>query len=188
MELLNLFYQKIFGDRGIESWAEIWYNMWRFARTRLRQMKKMIIAAVAGLMLSAGWALNADVYAPEAMDAVRPGGVAGDQQCRYDDWFYPCVLEQYAYYVPIDSANAKMIQMYLAMYRVEKNPLDLAKARALADALVRIQDPNNGYIPTEYAKVAYRHNPQGGWLNCTCLSLKALMELDEIEKKEVAAK
>ena len=117
-----------------------------------------------------------------------PYGVAGDQQCRYDDWFYPCVLEQYAYYVPIDSANAKMIQMYLAMYRVEKNPLDLAKARALADALVRIQDPNNGYIPTEYAKVAYRHNPQGGWLNCTCLSLKALLELDEIEKKEVAAK
>ena len=98
------------------------------------------------------------------------------------------MLEQYAYYVPIDSANAKMIQMYLAMYRVEKNPLDLAKARALANALVRIQDPNNGYIPTEYAKVAYRHNPQGGWLNCTCLSLKALLELDEIEKMEVATK
>ncbi len=117
-----------------------------------------------------------------------PYGVPGDQQCRYDDWFYPCVVEQYSYYVPIDSANAKMIQMYLALYRVEKNPLDLEKARALADAIVRIQDPDNGYIPTEYAKVAHRHNPQGGWFNCTYLSFKALLELDEVLKKESAAK
>jgi enoyl-CoA hydratase/carnithine racemase len=37
--------------------------MRQFARTRLSQMKKMIIAAVAGLVLNAGWALNLDMYA-----------------------------------------------------------------------------------------------------------------------------
>jgi hypothetical protein len=59
-------------------------------------MKKIIFAAVAGLVLSEVQALNSDMYAPETMEAVR--------------------------------------------------------------------------------------------LNCTCLSLKALLELDEIEKMEVATK
>jgi hypothetical protein len=97
---------------------------------------------------------------------------------RYNDWFYPCVLEQYVYYVPVDASNAKLIKTYLALYRAEKNPLDLAKARALGDALVRIQRPN-GYIPTEYAQVEKRNDSMKGWLNCTCFALSALAELAE---------
>jgi len=100
------------------------------------------------------------------------------QQNRYHDWFFPCALEQYVYYVPVDASNAKMIKTYLALYRAEKNPLDLAKARALGDALVRTQQPS-GYIPTEYAKVENRSNPMQGWLNCSCASLSALAELAE---------
>ena len=65
---------------------------------------------------------------------------------------------------------------YLAIYRAGKNPLDLAKARALGDALVRIQRPN-GYIPTEYAKVENRDDPMQGWLNCSCAALSAMAEL-----------
>jgi maltose/maltodextrin transport system substrate-binding protein len=101
------------------------------------------------------------------------------QQNRYDDWFYPCVLEQYVYYVPVDASNAKLIKTYLALYRAEGNPLDLAKARALGDALVRIQRPS-GYIPTEYAQVEKRDDPMQGWLNCTCATLAALDELAEV--------
>ena len=49
-----------------------------------------------------------------------------------------------------------------------ESAVDLAaKARALGDALVRIQRPS-GYIPTEYALVEKRDNPMQGWLNCTC--------------------
>lgn len=103
------------------------------------------------------------------------------QQNRYNDWFYPCVLEQYVYYVPVDASSAKLIRTYLALYRAEGDPLDLAKARALGDALVRIQRPN-GYIPTEYALVEKRDNPMQGWLNCTCATVAALSELAEIEK------
>ena len=80
--------------------------------------------------------------------------------------------------VPVDASNAKLIKTYLALYRAEKNPLDLAKARALGDALVRIQRPND-YIPTEYAKVEKREDSMQGWLNCTCFALSALAELAE---------
>lgn len=105
--------------------------------------------------------------------------VPSAQVNRYDDWFYPCALEQYVYYVPIDASNSKLIRTYLALYRAEKNPLDLAKARALADALVRIQRPS-GYIPTEYAKAEKRNNPLQGWLNCSCYTLSVLAELDAV--------
>ena len=104
------------------------------------------------------------------------------QQNRYNDWFYPCVLEQYVYYVPVDASSAKLIRTYLALYRAEGDPLDLAKARALGDALVRIQRPS-GYIPTEYALVEKRDNPMQGWLNCTCATVAALSELAEIENR-----
>ena len=62
----------------------------------------------------------------------------------------------------------------------EGNPLDLAKARALGDALVRIQRPS-GYIPTEYALVEKRDDPMQGWLNCTCATLAALDELAALD-------
>ena len=83
--------------------------------------------------------------------------------------------------MPVDASNAKLIRTYLALYRAEKNPLDLAKARALADALVRIQRPS-GYIPTEYANAEKRDDPLKGWLNCSCLTLSALAELDAVTK------
>ena len=82
--------------------------------------------------------------------------------------------------MPIDASNAKLIKTYLALYRAEKNPLDLAKARALGDALVRIQR-SNGYIPTEYANVEKRENSMKGWLNCTCYTLSVLAELSQFD-------
>ena len=54
-------------------------------------------------------------------------------------WHYPSVYEQYSCYIAIDASVSKMIFAYLAMYRAEKNPLDLAKARALADAITQVQ-------------------------------------------------
>ena len=108
--------------------------------------------------------------------------VAGplDPNNDYDHWFFPCALEQYIYYVPIDASLAKMIRAYLALYRAEGSPLDLAKARALGDSLVRLQRPN-GYIPTEPFIEWKNKGPDGGWLNCTCATVAALSELGEID-------
>ena len=99
----------------------------------------------------------------------------------YDTWFFPCALEQYAWYVPIDASVALMVRSYLAMYEATKNPLDLARARALGDALVRIQRPS-GYIPTEIFQEPDVNKQDGGWINCTCSSVRALTALAAYEE------
>ena len=62
-----------------------------------------------------------------------------DKSTRTDQWITPCVLEQYAYYVPIDASAAKLISLYQAMYERTGSVLDLAKACELANAMTRAQ-------------------------------------------------
>lgn len=86
-------------------------------------------------------------------------------------WTCPGVLEQYYWYVPIDSSASKMIRAYLAMYRVEGNRLDLAKARALANAMTR-QQKDDGDVPTHWT------GEKGcSWINCILSDVAALEEL-----------
>jgi hypothetical protein len=78
------------------------------------------------------------------------------------NWFTPTVLEQYRCFMPVDASLAKMIRYYLFMYDLEKNPLDLAKARALGDALTRVQTPD-GRIPTWCDP---NRAVETDWINC----------------------
>jgi len=98
-------------------------------------------------------------------------------------WYHhiqmPCVLEQYRCYVPVDGSSGKMIRYYLMMYDLEKNPLDLAKARALGDAITRIQV--DGRIPTWCDP---GRPSELDWFNCmfgTADAMKLLSEYDSIK-------
>ena len=97
----------------------------------------------------------------------------------YDTWQTPCALEQYNCYVPIDASAAKMIRTYLALYRAEGRPDDLAKARALGNTATRMQCPD-GRLPTwwwpERARRVY-----ADWINCMIASARALSELAEFD-------
>ena len=97
-----------------------------------------------------------------------------------DKWSFPCVLEQYNWYTPIDASAAKMIVAYLALYRAGKDPLDLAKARALGGAILRQQQPG-GWIRTHWA---WDETPEKIWMNCHVASALALQELAEFDKDE----
>ena len=90
-------------------------------------------------------------------------------------WILPGVMEQYYWYVPIDASASKLIRTYLALYRAERNPLDLAKARALGDAMTRMQGPD-GDIPTHW-------NGEKGcsWWNCLLSDVDAMSELAAVE-------
>ena len=94
----------------------------------------------------------------------------------YDTWQTPCALEQYNCYVPIDASAAKMVRTYLALYRAEGNPVDLAKARALGDTATRMQRPD-GRLPTwwwpDRARRVY-----ADWINCMVATASALSELE----------
>ena len=90
-----------------------------------------------------------------------------------ESWRCPAVLEQYNCYVPIDSSAAKMVRTFLAMFRATGNPLDLARARALGDAIVR-ETHDDGYLPTFWM------DSREDWPNCMLASAAALVELSRV--------
>ena len=99
---------------------------------------------------------------------------------NHPKWPAPSVLEQYSCFTPIDASAAKMICGYLAMYRAEGRAEDLAKARALADTVTRVQKPS-GRIPTFWEGVntgdSDLSNERYDWLNCMAAAAKSLTEL-----------
>ena len=87
----------------------------------------------------------------------------------------PAVVEQYYYRTPVDASAAKLVLAYLALYKAEGSPLDLATARALGDSLVRMQRPD-GRIPTLWWPDE-AEKTQCDWLNCLVRSAVALYAL-----------
>ena len=88
----------------------------------------------------------------------------------YKNWHTPGVGEQYGWEMPIDASNDKLIRTYLALYAADRNPLDLAKARALGDSLTNIQDAK-GCIRTQ---MLTRPDADSIWINCLGATVEAL--------------
>lgn len=113
----------------------------------------------------------------------RPDGT-GPWNPTYPFWSWrtPAVLEQYSCYSPIDASSAKLINTYMALYSAEGHQLDLAKARALGDSMVRNQDASGRlrtyWIPepgdgSDFAG-AVRLPLGGDWFNCMVADAEAL--------------
>lgn len=103
----------------------------------------------------------------------------------FKDRVTPCVNEQYMFEVPIDASTADVCDGYLALYEYNKDPLALAKATALLNALTRAQNPVTGQMPTSLQYSGGREiSPEDFWLNCSWWSAKALLRLDSILEKE----
>jgi len=88
----------------------------------------------------------------------------------YKNWFVPGVGEQHGWDMPIDSAAAKLIHTYLALYRATGSALDIAKARALGDAMTNIQKAD-GSIRTQWLT---RPDADSLWINSLCATIQAL--------------
>lgn len=95
-------------------------------------------------------------------------------------WYSPAGLEQYYWYVPIDSSTAAIIEDFLAVYNVTKDELLLEKACALGDSITRMQNKENGVIPTHWMKEDCSENLENFWINCHIYTAFALMKLAEI--------
>ena len=103
----------------------------------------------------------------------------------FKDRVTPCVNEQYMFEVPIDASTADVCDGYLALYEYTKDPLALAKATALLNALTRAQNPVTGQMPTSLQYTGGRDLvPEDFWLNCSWWSAKALLRLDAILQNE----
>jgi len=87
----------------------------------------------------------------------------------------PCVYEQYEYKTPIDASAVQLGKAFFDEYQASGDKLALAKAKALADALTRAQDPRTGLFNTYF-----RYDTRAGgnyWLNCNLASALFIGEI-----------
>ena len=87
----------------------------------------------------------------------------------YLHWKLPTALEQYDYYTPIDASMADMVRGFSAAFAATGDPLFRAKAKAMADCLVRHQRAD-GTIPTYFDE----RGAGSDWVNCMIYSASAL--------------
>ena len=99
----------------------------------------------------------------------------------YSDWVTPCALEQYSCYFPIDASADKLINTYLALWRVTGKREYLDKARALGATATRMQEAD-GFICTWWMKNVQRNdNRYHTWVNCLLATARALDNLAAAE-------
>lgn len=93
-------------------------------------------------------------------------------------WPVPCALEQYNWYVPIDASAAIIIRTFVSMYKAGRGELHLAKAKALADTITRVQH-EDGMIPTHWMDEETL-NGHNFWINCMIATANAVEEMAEL--------
>ena len=106
---------------------------------------------------------------------------APDGGTPYDTslWHTPAALEQYGWYVPIDSSTADLALGFLSLYKAGCGDLYLAKALALTDQLTRVQH-EDGKIPTHWMNTPDAE--ANFWFNCmfeSCRVLSLMSEFDD---------
>ena len=94
-----------------------------------------------------------------------------------EEWYYPAGNEQYAWLRPIDASTACIIHGFLATYELTGNELWLEKAEALGNMLTRMQNSENGVIPTHWTEKDCSKVLNNFWINCHTVSSIRLFEL-----------
>jgi len=109
-------------------------------------------------------------HSPVAEDADANAGEA---------YSTPFVFEQYSFQCPIDASTVGVANAWMNVFEATRDPLALAKAIALVDSIVKIQDPDCGCIPTSLYQDASVDISEH-WVNCTYSSIQKLLRLDNI--------
>ncbi|MBO4558072.1 MAG: hypothetical protein J5693_05650 [Bacteroidales bacterium] len=96
-----------------------------------------------------------------------------------DAFSTPFVFEQYSFQCPIDDSTLGVARAFMRVYLATGDLLSLAKATALADSIVKIQDAESGCIPTSLNQ-SVKDPISEHWVNCTFNSIYTLLMLDDI--------
>jgi len=91
----------------------------------------------------------------------------------------PFVFEQYSWKNPVDASIAKVANNFMHLYNKTGDKLCLAKAKALVDTLVKIQDPETGTMPT-LPNSETKFEQDDIWANCVYYSIGTLMRMSAI--------
>ena len=140
----------------------------------------------------ASYLLRKDSISPEAMQTVKDiMQLCEDQFVHWDalpnrkgfrQIPTPGVYEQYQYRVPIDCSNCNVANAWLDLYERTGDALAYAKAKALIDAIVNVQNACNGRIETTWDMRPYSGDlNRAFWVNCTLTSIQTILRLAELE-------
>ncbi|MBP5504752.1 MAG: hypothetical protein J6X89_01460 [Bacteroidales bacterium] len=91
----------------------------------------------------------------------------------------PFVFEQYSWRNPVDASIAKVANNFMHLYNKTGDKLCLAKAKALVETLIKIQDPETGTMPT-MPNSETKYSQDDIWANCVYYSIGTLMRMSEI--------
>ena len=97
-----------------------------------------------------------------------------------EKWISPSGLEQYHWYVPIDSSTADIMLDFLNVYKLTGDELALEKAKALGDSITRMQVEESGVFPTHWMWNDCKESLRNFWFNCHIFTAFAMMELAKI--------
>ena len=105
---------------------------------------------------------------------------------KTQDGFYkryaPCVHEQYKYEMPVDNSACNVANAWFDYYAVTGDLLSLAKGKAMADQITRMQNPVNGKIPTTWEwREAGKDRKRTFWANCSLASIQLLLRAAGME-------
>ena len=180
VEVQRIPYQNLTLHSAVSAFLYFCRNTSSVSKERIAEAREVMRFAEDQFIVweQAGWAGSNNVWRWRTKE---------DLQKKEWNWFrayhVPCGLEQYRCYVPIDTASAKIARFFLLMYKLEKKPLDLAKARALGDSLIRLQE-DNGRIPTW---AHHEKTPvEDDWFNCMFYTADTLKMLSEVHENDGA--
>lgn len=86
----------------------------------------------------------------------------------------PGVWEQHKYRVPVDDSAGNLATGWLALYKATGDKLYFAKAKAMMDNIVCVQDIRTGRIPTIWTEKYEKDPSREVWLNCLLDDILAL--------------
>ncbi len=135
----------------------------------------------------ASWLLHRDNITlkakTDALDLIR---MSEDQFVHWDEYINakwnicpPCVFEQFRYQTPVDNSACVMANAWIDWYLYSGDKLAWAKAKALVDNIVNLQDTNSGMIPTTWDEYPSRTS-RSLWVNCLLNSVNTLLRMDAL--------
>ena len=107
-----------------------------------------------------------------------------DQNADFMPHYTPAGLEQYFCYAPIDSSTTTIMNAFVDMYLLRKDRLYLEKAMALGDSVTRVQNSENGMIPTFWVGDNCSEGYRNFWINCQIHTAFYMMRLADITEAE----
>jgi hypothetical protein len=116
-------------------------------------------------------------------DWFKPGSSwNGNDSETLKDWFLPCVMEQYAFFTPINASSSFVIIGFLEAYKTTGEKIYHAKAVSLANALTIAQQYHGGgEIPTHLRRTL----PEKNWINCSVNTATTLINYSDLLAEKV---